>query len=276
MKSRLEGRESFEFKKFKNNTDIGQNFLINRGVVEKIVDASDMLQGEVILEIGPGKGILTEEILRRPCSKLISIELDRRLEPFLAPLAERDSRLSLIWADALRLDLRTQLPDTPDMVIANLPYHITTPMVWKLLEDLSLAGLKRMVLMVQRESAERMLPMKGSKDRCPLGVTLEAMGRVWKVVNVPPGAFRPIPKVHSSIVRIDIIQRLHLPTDPNWRRMLKISFAQRRKTLLNNWAMAGINKAEGESRLRSVNIKESSRAEEVSVETWLELASFSW
>ncbi|MCX7828635.1 MAG: 16S rRNA (adenine(1518)-N(6)/adenine(1519)-N(6))-dimethyltransferase RsmA [Thermanaerothrix sp.] len=263
--------------KFRHDTDIGQNFLINHGVVEKIAQAAEISDGEVILEVGPGKGILSREILKWPCARLISIEVDRRLSQFLDPLAKEDHRFTVIWQDALKMDFLRDLPCTPNLVVANLPYHITTPIVWKFLEELAPLGLTRMVLMVQREAAIRMIQQEGSKDRCPLGVTLEAMGKVCKVMNVPPGAFRPIPKVYSSVVRIDITSNHHLPRDPNWRRMLKISFAQRRKTLLNNWGIAGIFREEGLRRLLSVGLRENARAEELPLSHWLKLASsFQW
>ncbi|EHM10129.1 dimethyladenosine transferase [Thermanaerovibrio velox DSM 12556] len=263
--------------RFKHNTDIGQNFLVNQGIVENIVKAAEILDGEVVLEVGPGKGILSRQILKWPCSRLISIEVDHRLSQFLDPLTQEDDRVTIIWEDALRMNFLKDLPCPPSLVIANLPYHITTPIVWKFLEELAPQGLTRMVLMVQREAAVRMIQQEGSKDRCPLGITLEAMGMVRKVLNVPPGAFRPIPKVQSSVIRIDITANRQLPRDPNWRRMLKISFAQRRKTLINNWGIAGIHRDEGLRRLISVGLRETTRAEEVPLNTWLKLSSsFQW
>ncbi|WP_281745200.1 16S rRNA (adenine(1518)-N(6)/adenine(1519)-N(6))-dimethyltransferase RsmA [Thermanaerovibrio acidaminovorans] len=263
--------------RFVHNTDIGQNFLINRGIAERIVDAAQISPQDIVLEIGPGKGVLTRQILATPCKALVAVELDRRLEEFLSPIAQQDPRLSLIWGDALRLDLSRDIPFHPTKVVANLPYHITTPIVWKLLEELAPLGLVRMVLMVQREAAMRMLQGAKGKDRSPLSVTLEAMGWVSKAISVPPGAFRPIPKVNSSVIRIDIDKNRELPTDPRWRRMLKASFSQRRKNLLNNWQAAGIPREEGERRIEALGLMANARAEELTLDQWLTLArGYEW
>lgn len=251
---------------FKHDTDIGQNFLRDRSVVEWIVARAGITEDDSIIEIGPGDGALTSALLASPAARVAAIEIDRRLAPFLEPLG-RDPRFDLIWGDAVRYDYR-RLEATK--VIANLPYHITTPVIARLLEDVA-DRARYMLLMVQLEAAQRLSCGAGSRESCPLGVTISAIGEAVIARRVPRGAFAPQPRVDSAIVEIKISdQRPHLPNDPSWRRLLAGSFAQRRKTLVNNWRSSfRVERERSEELLRSLSLPTSLRPEEASLDDWL-------
>jgi 16S rRNA (adenine1518-N6/adenine1519-N6)-dimethyltransferase len=260
---------------FKNNTDIGQNFLRDRSVAEWMAARARLGGGDRVLEIGPGEGILTRSILGAGCGALDAIELDTRLARFLEPLAASDARLALRWGDAVSFDY-SSLPATPTHVIANLPYHITTPLIWRLLETYSGRGMGYMLLMVQSEAADRIASGAGARASNPLGVTLSAAGNAVIARKVPRGAFSPMPRVDSVIVEIKLSEdargNAELPRDKIWRRLMSGSFAARRKTLANNWSGSfGVPKANSAEILASHGLPPSSRPEELALDEWLAL-----
>lgn len=263
-----------EKRRFINNTDIGQNFLIDESVVAYTVKRAAVTPDDVILEIGPGGGILTRGLLSAGPRALYAVEVDERLRDGLEALASRDGRLRLFWGDAVRFDYRAELPETPTKIVANLPYHITTPVLWTFLEKLIPAGVGYMLLMVQLESAERIASPERSRARSPLGVTVEAMGGAEILRKVPPQAFRPQPRVNSALIEIKIEKNRGLANDRTWRALLARSFTQRRKTLVNNWTAgyADIDRERALAILDAHGLSATARAEELSLEKWFELA----
>lgn len=263
-----------EKRRFINNTDIGQNFLIDESVVAYTVKRAAVTPDDVILEIGPGGGILTRGLLSAGPRALCAVEVDERLRDGLEALASRDGRLRLFWGDAVRFDYRAELPETPTKIVANLPYHITTPILWAFLEKLIPAGVGYMLLMVQLESAERIASPERSRARSPLGVTVEAMGGAEILRKVPPQAFRPQPRVNSALIEIKIEKNRGLANDRAWRALLARSFTQRRKTLVNNWTAgyADIDRERALAILDAHGLSATARAEELPLEKWFELA----
>lgn len=263
-----------EKRRFINNTDIGQNFLIDESVVAYTVKRAAVTPDDVILEIGPGGGILTRGLLSAGPRALYAVEVDERLRDGLEALASRDGRLRLFWGDAVRFDYRAELPETPTKIVANLPYHITTPILWTFLEKLIPAGVGYMLLMVQLESAERIASPERSRARSPLGVTVEAMGGAEILRKVPPQAFRPQPRVNSALIEIKIEKNRGLANDRTWRALLARSFTQRRKTLVNNWTAgyADIDRERALAILDAHGLSATARAEELPLEKWFELA----
>ena len=263
-----------EKRRFINNTDIGQNFLIDESVVAYTVKRAAVTPDDVILEIGPGGGILTRGLLSAGPRALYAVEVDERLRDGLEALASRDGRLRLFWGDAVRFDYRAELPETPTKIVANLPYHITTPILWTFLEKLIPAGVGYMLLMVQLESAERIASPERSRARSPLGVTVEAMGGAEILRKVPPQAFRPQPRVNSALIEIKIDRNRELANNRTWRALLARSFAQRRKTLVNNWTAgyADIDRERALAILDAHGLSATARAEELPLEKWFELA----
>ena len=263
-----------EKRRFINNTDIGQNFLIDESVVAYTVKRAAVTPDDVILEIGPGGGILTRGLLSAGPRALCAVEVDERLRGGLEAIAAKDGRLSIFWGDAVRFDYLSELPETPTKVVANLPYHITTPILWTFLEKLIPAGVGYMLLMVQLESAERIASPERSRARSPLGVTVEAMGGAEILRKVPPQAFRPQPRVNSALIEIKIEKNRGLANDRTWRALLARSFTQRRKTLVNNWTAgyADIDRERALAILDAHGLSATARAEELPLEKWFELA----
>ena len=259
---------------FIHNTDIGQNFLIDHSIVDFMICRAKLTSADKVLEIGPGEGILTEGLLSTDCAGIYTVELDTRLKHTIDMLAIKDSRLHPLWGDAVQYDYENKLPWMPNRIIANLPYHITTPLLWTFLEKLAPHGLEYMLLMVQLESAQRITSPHGHRERSPLGITVEAMGTSTILRNVPPSAFRPQPRVNSCIIEIKIENDRMLACDRTWRGLLARSFAQRRKTLINNW-MSGYTEIDRDKALEILEINElkpTARAEELSLDTWRSLS----
>jgi len=257
---------------FVHNTDIGQNFLIDRTVIDYIIKQANIQPSDKILEIGPGEGVLTEALLASPASAVCTVELDTRLKHNLEMLALENQKLTLLWGDAVQFDYTNKMPWQPNRVIANLPYHITTPLLWTLIEKLVPNGLNSMILMVQLESAERITSPACNKQRSPLGVTIEAMGSSKILRKVSPSCFRPQPRVMSCLIEIKIDKARELATNKIWKQLLVRSFAQRRKTLTNNWSAGyGITKERSQQILAQHSLKPLARAEELSLDTWKQL-----
>ncbi|SMG11342.1 16S rRNA (adenine(1518)-N(6)/adenine(1519)-N(6))-dimethyltransferase RsmA [Dethiosulfovibrio salsuginis] len=254
---------------FAPRTSLGQNFLVNLDIVRKTVERADISDQDVILEIGPGQGVLTRAILGSPCRHLHSIEIDRRLEPYLSDLTD-ERRFSLHWGDGVTFPYEELYP-IPNKVVANIPYHVTTPLIWSIMESLATKGLSYMILMVQKEAADRLVASKNTKERYPLGITIETMGKAKTFMKVSPGSFRPIPRVSSALVEIEIHRRTELPQNHLWRKLMKASFAQRRKKLVNNLTALGWKKDLLESWLEKSDIPTASRAEDLSCDQWLSL-----
>lgn len=226
-----------------------------------------------VLEIGPGSGVLTRALLATPLASLDAIELDRRLARSLAELA-LDPRMTLYWGDAVTFDL-SALGAAPTHVIANLPYHITTPVIWHLLEELPRRGTRYMLLMTQREAADRITAGAGARASCPLGITIAAMGSARVGRRVPRGAFTPMPRVDSAIVEIVLSgERTELPRSESWRRLLAGAFGLRRKTLANSLAAScSASRDDIAALLADRGLPSTLRAEEVPLELWLDLAA---
>src|SRR5579859_2545689 len=225
---------------------LGQNFLASPGAAEKIVEALGDISQQLVVEIGPGKGALTE-ILARHAGRLIAIELDRMLATQLRYTYSHHPHVEIIEADVLKLDFRTVLNRTigplNDLrplkpararVVGNLPYYITSDILLRLFEFHD--QFEVIVIMVQREVADRIAAKPGSRDYGLLSATAQLYTKVENLFTLPPGAFSPSPKVHSSVLRLTVAPRfdqLHIKPE-EFIEFLKLAFAMKRKTLLNN------------------------------------------
>lgn len=260
---------------FIHNTDIGQNFLVDHTVVDYMIKRAALGKEDFVLEIGPGEGILTEGLLSTGLCGLCTLELDTRLKHIIDTLARRDARMTALWGDAVRYDYEEALPWFPNRVIANLPYHITTPLLWTFLEKLAPHGLRYLLLMVQLESAERIISPAGHRERSPLGITIELMGSAQILRKIPPTAFRPQPRVNSCLIEIKLERDFELALDVKWRTLLSRSFAQRRKTLVNNWIAGypGVSRDAAMALLVKNGLRASSRAEELTLDIWQSLVA---
>ena len=245
----------------------GQHFLHDRGVVERMLNAFDPRPEQTIVEIGPGRGALTLPLLER-VPVLHAVELDRDIAARLPELVAGRGQLILHQADALRFDFAALVRAQPLRVIGNLPYNISTPLLFHLLEQSE--AIADMLFMVQKEVADRMAAAPGGKDYGRLSVMLQWRCEVETLFDVGPGAFTPPPKVHSSIVRL----RPHrgterLPVDADvLGRVVQAAFAQRRKTLRN-----GLRLLVDDAGFQIAGIDSGRRAETLTLEEFVRLAN---
>ncbi|HET8891316.1 MAG TPA: 16S rRNA (adenine(1518)-N(6)/adenine(1519)-N(6))-dimethyltransferase RsmA [Candidatus Angelobacter sp.] len=225
---------------------LGQNFLADVGAAERIVDALGDVSESVVVEIGPGKGALTQALARR-AKRLIAVELDRMMSAELRFKYRLQPQVEIIEADVLKLDFRTVLNRTigplndlrplkpsPARVVGNLPYYITSDILLRLFEFHDQFDV--IVIMVQREVADRIAAVPGSRDYGLLSATAQLYAKVEKLFTLPPEAFAPPPKVHSTVLRLTMSPRFaELKIKPvEFIGFLKTAFAMKRKTLLNN------------------------------------------
>lgn len=221
---------NFRFKK-----KFGQNFLIDNNILNKIVEESNIAKDDVVVEIGPGMGALTERLVNK-AKNVIAIEIDKDLIPILEKKFEGTDNIEIINEDCLKIDfndiIRKYNVDNVK-VVANLPYYITTPIIMKLLEDYSNI-ITTITVMIQKEVADRLSAKPNSKDYGAITLACEYYSHIKTVVKVPPSCFVPAPKVHSSVVRMDIKKKV-LPKNisDNLFRIIRAGFNQRRKTLIN-------------------------------------------
>jgi 16S rRNA (adenine1518-N6/adenine1519-N6)-dimethyltransferase len=212
----------------------GQNFLVDQGVVDQIVSAVSPRADETIIEIGPGRGALTGHLLET-AGRVVAVEFDRDLVPFLRAEFSGASNLVLLEADALSTDFCDAIkPANRARVVANLPYNIATAVLQRLIEQR--ACVSEMVLMLQREVVDRITAEPGSTDRGFLSVFVEAYCETERLFDVAPESFRPIPKVWSSVIRLKVRPRIDADIKDEkllWA-IVSAGFAQRRKTILNN------------------------------------------
>jgi len=245
----------------------GQHFLHERGVIERLLRAIDPAAGQRFVEIGPGEGALTLPLLSRT-GTLTAIELDRDLIPRLREFAAPVGELEIVEADALTVDLSALARGAPMRLVGNLPYNISTPLLFHALEHAE--AIRDMHFMLQKEVVDRMAADSGSKTYGRLSVMLQARCRVEYLFKVPPGAFRPPPKVDSAIVRLtplpaaDVGYRDHATLE----RVVRHAFAQRRKTLHN--ALSGVA---DDDTMRRAGVDPKARAEDVAVAGFVALAN---
>jgi len=252
---------------------LGQNFLTDSDIIQKIVDAVDPSMTDTIIEIGPGRGALTERLVESS-AQVIAIELDRNLVPYLKKAFADRPNVQVVEGDALDVDLETILSASSRAsvsdkakVVANLPYYISTAILQRLSEQRHL--FSELVLMFQREVVERITAKPGNSERGYLTVIVEVCFDVEKLFDVPPDAFRPMPKVWSSVVR--------LTPKPNFNfdkavfeNIVSSSFAQKRKTILNN-LKTSFNDAE--RLLAAADINPKRRAESLTLDEWVKLTT---
>lgn len=256
----------------KMSKKLGQNFLIKRGIVDEIVKAADLQEGEPVLEIGPGIGTLTQG-LAQSGANVTAIELDTRLLEVLDTTLAQYSNVTIVHGDVLKLDVPSIMNNEPFKVVANLPYYITTPIIMSLLE--SRLPIERLVVMVQKEVALRMVAKPGTKDYGALSVAVQYYTKPDIVLDVPPKSFLPAPAVTSSVIRC--ILRDKPPVDvideKLFFRVVKAGFAQRRKTFANTMKTTGLSKDRIEELLAKANIDGQRRGETFTLQEFADVAN---
>lgn len=259
---------------------LGQNFLIDANLRNKIVQAAGLSPDDVVIEVGPGPGAMTAALLATGAA-VLAVEADAGLARVLADrLPPGSGRFFLIVADILRTDLRASVAEAgfagrPCVAVANLPYYITTPALFHLLE--ARLPWRRMVFLVQREVAQRIAAEPGTKDYGLLSVMTQHRADASIVGVLPPTVFWPPPKVHSALVRLDMPGRYDLTGEEQaaLAGLARAAFGQRRKTLENacrDWAVRLGLGAQFPALCRGAEIDPSARAEDLPVEAYVRLA----
>ena len=264
----------------KANKDLGQNFLVNKEVVENIVNSSEISKEDMIIEIGPGLGTLTKYLLEK-AGKVLCIELDNKMIKILNERFSNYENLEIINADILKVDLNQIIKENKKYeniknvkVVANLPYYITTPIIMKLLEDR--LDIKSITVMIQKEVAERLIEIPGGKETGAITHSVYYYCESEKIMEVPSNSFIPEPEVISEVIKLTLRNEPVVKIeDPKVMFMIiKSAFMQRRKTLLNALTNTKVfvSKEEGLKILKHLNLDENVRAEKLSIEDFANIA----
>ena len=256
----------------KMSKKLGQNFLIKRGIVDEIVHAAELTPGEPVLEVGPGIGTLTQG-LAQSGADVTAIELDRRLLEVLDTTLASYDNVRIVHGDVLKLDVPTIMNHKPFKVVANLPYYITTPIIMSLLE--SKLPIERLVVMVQKEVALRMVAKPGTKDYGALSVAVQYYTEPDIVLDVPPKSFLPAPAVTSSVIRCVLRDKppVDVIDEKLFFRVVKAGFAQRRKTFANTMKTTGLSNDRIEELLAKANIDGQRRGETFTLQEFADVAN---
>ena len=248
---------------------LGQHFLIDKNIVHKIVRLAELQPGETVLEIGPGQGILTEALLDSS-GLVVAVELDAALCGRLRTTLGRRSNFRLIEGDALAFDY-AQVP-SPFLVVANLPYYVSTPLLFRLLEERQ--RIDRLVLMLQEEVVARLAAAPGGKDYGALSIAAQFYCEVRRAFRVAPTCFRPKPQVGSAVVVLTPLAkpRVAVTDEAFFFRVVRAGFAHRRKALLNSLRDEGFAGAPTATALEEAGIDPSRRAETLSITEFAALA----
>lgn len=265
--------------RFNFQKKFGQNFLIDTHVLDKIIDASGVTEDDLVLEIGPGIGTMTQYLCER-AREVVAVEIDKNLIPILSDTLKNYSNVTVINEDILKLDIcklaEEKNQGKPIKVVANLPYYITTPIIMGLFE--SHVPIDSITIMVQKEVAERMQEGPGSKEYGALSLAVQYYARPEIVANVPPNCFMPRPNVGSAVIRLTRHEKppVEVEDEKLMFRIIRASFNQRRKTLangLNNSPEIHLPKEVIQESIVSLGVPENIRGEALSLEQFAELSN---
>ena len=256
----------------------GQNFLIDPHVLDKIIAAAEITKDDFVLEIGPGIGTLTQ-YLAEAAREVVAVEIDSTLIPILEDTLSAYDNVSVINEDVLKVDLRKLAEERnggkPIKVVANLPYYITTPIIMSLFE--SHVPLKSLTVMVQKEVALRMQAGPGTKDYGALSLAVQYYASPYLAANVPPNCFMPRPNVGSAVIRLTRFEEtpVQVKDEKLLFRLIRASFNQRRKTLVNglgNAGLPGITKESAAAALAQMSLSPTVRGEALTLEQFARLS----
>ena len=263
---------------FRFSKSLGQNFLIDEGALAGILSGADISEDDCVLEIGPGFGTLTQRLCGT-AKKVVCVEIDKTVIPILEENLKDFDNFEIINDDIMKIDIKSLAEEkfgTENVkVAANLPYYITTPIIMMLLE--SKVKFKSITVMVQKEVAKRLCASEGTKDFGAISLAVQYFCSANYLFDVPNTSFMPPPKVTSTVVRLDLLDkpRVSVKKEEMFFKTVKASFAQRRKTLLNalsNAGFSGFSKAEISEILKNIGIDEKRRGETLSIDEFARLA----
>lgn len=258
----------------------GQNFLVDKNILEKIVDAAQITEKDCVLEIGPGIGTMTQ-YLAEQAGKVIAVEIDKNLIPVLQETLSSYNNVTILNQDILKVDINNIIDKynngNPIKVVANLPYYITTPIIMALFE--SHVELKSITIMIQKEVADRIQAQAGTKDYGALSLAVQYYAKPEVIVKVPASCFMPRPNVDSSVIRLTRYETPPVEAqDENYLfTVIRASFNQRRKTLVNGLANAGsvgVSKEKIAEVLMQMKLPATVRGETLTLEQFTELSNY--
>lgn len=256
----------------------GQNFLIDTGVLDRIISAAQITRDDCVLEIGPGIGTMTQ-CLAEHARQVVAVEIDKNLIPILEDTLSAYDNVTIINEDILKVDIKKIAEERnggrPIKVVANLPYYITTPIIMGLFENR--VPLESITVMVQKEVAERMQVGPGTKDYGALSLAVQYYAKPEIVANVPPNCFIPRPNVGSAVIRLTCYKEppVQVADEKKMFALIRASFNQRRKTLVNSVGNArelGISKERAAAALEKMQLPATVRGEALTLEQFAELS----
>jgi len=275
IKSNKDKNKSFERKgKFKDinfKKSLGQNFISDKNLLNSIVRLAEIDQEDNVLEIGAGAGTLTE-VLALNAKKVLSYEIDTELKDRLIDITKNYSNLEIVFQDFMTVNERDIFNGKNFKVVANIPYYITTPIIFKLLNVKE--RISSMMFMVQKEVAVRFASKEGSKEYGIPSIMLQAIADVSVAKVVPKECFTPMPKVDSALMKIELKDKFKIENFEYFSKLVHSAFAMRRKTLVNNLTKnLNIKKKILINNLKKINYNENIRPEQISVENYVKLSN---
>ena len=263
------------------NKSLGQNFLIDSNIIEKIIDGSDVSKNDLVIEIGPGLGTLTKFLLEK-AYKVICVELDNKMIDILNDRFKLYNNFEVIHNDILKLDLNSLIEKEKQdtniknvKIVANLPYYITTPIIMKLLEDE--LDLTSITVMIQKEVADRLIATPSDKETGAITYSVYFYVDSESILEVPKNSFIPEPKVTSEVIKLNIRKQppVNVKSKKIMFKIIKCAFLQRRKTLLNSLTNSKVflNKDEGINILNKLNLPEDIRPEKLTLQDFADITN---
>ncbi len=266
-------KKTIQKNNFHFNKRYGQNFIEDTSLLEKIVDAAQITSDDVVLEIGVGAGTLTKCLAKR-AKYVVGYEIDKNLAPVLSETLAGVDNAEVVFRDFMREKVENVQEIVGDrfIVVANLPYYITSPITMRLLEEFK--GCQRLVIMVQKEVALRFTAKAGTKDYGSITAAIDYYGDSEYMFTVTRDNFYPVPNVDSAVVKIDRVNKYNAKSERTFKETLRIAFLSRRKTLVNNLINnLPITRAQAESILMGLNLDTSIRGEVLSTAQFIDLSN---
>lgn len=268
--------------KIQANKSLGQNFLIDDCVIEKIIEASNIEKEDLIIEIGPGLGVLTERLLKKS-NNVVVIELDKKMIEILQNRFCLNRNLEIINNDVLKVDLEKLIKNKKEQtninkvkIVANLPYYISTPIIMKLLENR--LEISEIIVMVQKEVAQRLGAETGKREAGAITYAVEYYAQATPIIDVPKESFIPSPKVESQVIKLEVRQnpKIEVEDEKLLFNIIQKSFMQRRKTLSNALINNRIldSKEEVEKMFKTLEIPSNVRGENLTLEEFGKIANY--
>ena len=256
---------------FSPSKKLGQNFLINKSILKKICSKSEIKFDDTIIEIGPGFGSLTFELAKN-AGKVIAIEKDKKLYDFLKKESSELTNLELILGDVLKIDFIDFFSGKKLKLISNLPYSISTPVLFKIVEERNLFSM--IIMMIQKELGERIIAKPNSKSYGSLSINLQTYFDINKLFIVSPGSFRPKPKVYSLVIKLTPTNKFlkEINDEVHYIHLIKSAFSSRRKILINS-LIPNIDKEIILEALSISKIDHNLRAENLTIDQYIELSN---